>query len=127
MAKTFPYVINIEKATLENKAFRQVLHTNSRQQLVLMSLIPGEEIGMEVHENVDQFIRIEKGIALAVIIKAESRGKKTKYYLLEDGDCIMIPLGFYHNIINVGDEDLKLYTIYSPPEHKPGTYQEFHP
>lgn len=117
------YTVNIEEATLANNAFRRVLKTNKNQQLVLMSLKPLEEIGMEVHETIDQFIRIERGRGVAII----GTHPRSKIYLLKDGDIIMIPAGTYHNIVNIGEDKMKLYTLYSPPEHEPGTYQEFHP
>ncbi len=105
------YVINIEKATKENENFRKVLYTAKNNQLVLMSLKPGEEIREEVH-TLDQFIRIEEGDGKAVLDGAEHK--------IEDGTAIVIPAGMRHNIINTSDEELKLYTIYSPPEHKDG-------
>ena len=109
------YLTNIEKASIKNKAFRRVLFTSGHQQLVLMSLLPGEEIGEEIHDNVDQFIRVEKGIGIAVIWDVP--------YLLKDGSAIVIPAGTKHNVINIDDEPMKLYTIYSPPNHPPGTLQ----
>lgn len=106
------FVINIEEATKDNENFRQVLYTAKNSQLVVMSLKPGEEIGSEVHE-LDQFIRIEKGKGKAVIDDME--------YELEDDFAVVIPAGAKHNIINTSDgKELKLYTIYSPPEHKDG-------
>lgn len=105
------YVINIEKATKENENFRKVLYTAKNNQLVLMSLKPGEEIREEVH-TLDQFIRIEEGDGKAVLDGAEHK--------IEDGTAVVIPAGMRHNIINTSDEELKLYTIYSPPEHKDG-------
>jgi len=105
------YVINIEKATEENESFRQVLYTAKNSQLVLMNLKPGEEIGEEVH-TLDQFIRVEEGEGKAILDGAEHK--------IEDGTAIVIPAGMRHNIINISDEELKLYTIYSPPEHKDG-------
>jgi mannose-6-phosphate isomerase-like protein (cupin superfamily) len=106
------YIINIEKETLENDNFRKVLYTGKNSQLVLMSLKPSEEIGMEVH-TLDQFIRVEKGKGKAVLDGVE--------HALEDGSAVVIPAGTNHNIINTDvDDELKLYTIYSPPEHKDG-------
>ncbi|NCT55082.1 cupin domain-containing protein [Candidatus Falkowbacteria bacterium] len=102
---------NIEKATLENNYFRKVLYTGKNSQLVLMSLKPGEEIGMEIHSENDQFFRFEQGAGKCLIDGNE--------YLVEDGSAIIVPAGAEHNIINVSDsEDLKLYTIYSPAHHK---------
>lgn len=107
------YFTNIEKDTLENENFRKVLYTSKHSQLVLMSLRPKEEIGMEVHPENDQFFRIEKGKGECII-----DGNR---YELEDGVAIVVPAGAEHNVINTSDtEELKLYTIYSPPHHKDG-------
>lgn len=111
------YVNNIEKDTLENENFRKVLNTTDRSQLVVMSLLPGEEIGNEIHPEVDQFIRIEQGRGKAVINNSEE-------YELEDDFAIVIPANTWHNIINTGDEKLKLYTVYTPPNHPAGTIHE---
>jgi len=105
--------VNIEKATLENDNFRKVLYTGKNSQLVLMSLLPKEEIGMEVHEENDQFFRFEKGEGKVIIDGNE--------YTVADGSAIVVPAGAEHNIINVSEtEALKLYTIYSPAHHKDG-------
>ncbi len=107
------YSINIEKEALENNNFRKVLYTGKHSQLVLMSLKPKEEIGMEVHPDNDQFFRFENGSAKCVIDSNE--------YRVGDGAVIVVPAGAQHNIINASDtEDLKLYTIYSPAHHKDG-------
>ena len=104
---------NIEKATLENNNFRKVLYTAKHCQLVLMSLQPKEEIGMEVHPDNDQFFRFEKGRGKCIIDGNE--------YTLTDGSVIIVPAGARHNIINTSEtEPLKLYTIYSPAHHKDG-------
>ncbi len=104
---------NIEKDTLENDNFRKVLYTGKHSQLVLMSLKPKEEIGMEVHSENDQFFRFEKGNGKCIIDGNE--------YDLKDGVAIIVPAGAQHNIINTSEnEDLKLYTIYSPAHHKDG-------
>ena len=108
---------NIEKDTLENGNFRKVLYTGKHSQLVLMSLKPKEEIGMEVHPDNDQFFRFEKGQGKCIIDGNE--------YDLQDGSAIVVPSGAQHNIINVSEtEDLKLYTIYSPAHHKDGIVRE---
>lgn len=108
------YTINIEEKTSQNENFREVLYTSQHAQLVVMSLLPNEEIGMEVHEIVDQFIRIEKGEAKAILNGEE--------HSLSDGDAIIIPAKTQHNIINSSSENkLKLYTIYSPAHHKDKT------
>jgi len=107
------YVDNIEKQTLENSNFRKVLFTGPKSQLVVMSLKPGEDIGEEVHSDVDQFLRIEKGKGKVVL-----DGEETN---VEDDWAIVVPAGTKHNLINTSKEELKLYTIYTPPEHKDGT------
>jgi mannose-6-phosphate isomerase-like protein (cupin superfamily) len=105
---------NIEKDTLGNSNFRRVLYTGKHSQLVLMSLKPGEEIGEEVHKTVDQFFRFEKGEGVVSI-----DGVKQK---VVDGDAVIVPAGARHNVINASKTtELKLYTIYSPPEHQDGT------
>jgi mannose-6-phosphate isomerase-like protein (cupin superfamily) len=105
---------NIEKDTLQNNNFRKVIYTAKHCQLVLMSLKPKEEIGMEVHTDNDQFFRFEKGMGQVII-----DGNK---YDVKDGSAIIVPAGAQHNIINISDKDeLKLYTIYSPAHHKDGT------
>ncbi len=107
------YNANIEKDTLENTNFRKVLYTGKHCQLVLMSLKPNEEIGMEIHADNDQFFRFEKGEGKCIIDGNE--------YALTDGSVIIVPSGAQHNIINTSTtEDLKLYTIYSPAHHKDG-------
>jgi mannose-6-phosphate isomerase-like protein (cupin superfamily) len=106
------YVVDIEKVTKENKNFRRVLYTAKNSQLVVMALKPGEEIGEEVH-TLDQFIRIEKGKGKAVLDGVEHK--------IEDDYAVVIPAGARHNIINTSkDKEMKLYTIYSPPEHRDG-------
>lgn len=105
---------HIEEATLGNSNFRQVLFTGAHAQLVLMSLKPGEEIGMEVHPTVDQFFRFEKGQGKVIIDSEE--------FAVKDGDAVIVPAGSNHNVINTSQtDDLKLYTIYSPPNHPDGT------
>lgn len=107
------FAANIEQDTLDNGKFRKVLYTGKYSQLVLMSLLPKEEIGTETHEGTDQFFRFEKGRAKVIINSAE--------YNVADGSAVVIPAGATHNIINTSDsEELKLYTIYSPPHHKDG-------
>lgn len=104
---------NIEDDTLENENFRKVLYTAKHCQLVLMTLQPNEEIGMEVHQDNDQFFRIEKGMGKCIIDGNE--------YEIKDGSAIIVPCGAQHNVINVSATDkLKLYTIYSPAHHKDG-------
>lgn len=107
------YVTNIEERTQANEYFRQVLFTTGRSQLVVMALQPGEEIGMEVHPEHDQFIRFEKGSGKVIMDGEES--------IISDGYAVVIPAGTEHNVINTSQEVMKLYTIYTPPEHKDGT------
>lgn len=106
------YVTNIEKETLENENYRKVLYTAKNSQLVLMTIQPGDEIGLETHE-LDQFIRIEAGKATVTLDGVE--------HSVEDDWAVVIPAGTKHNVVNTGDEPLRLYSIYSPPEHKDGT------
>ena len=109
------YVGAIEELSLRNTYFRQVLFTAKHAQLVVMCLQPGEEIGDEVHADVDQFFRIERGEARFVFDEKEER-------LVRDGDCVVVPAGTYHNVVNASKTaQLKLYTIYSPPNHPDGT------
>jgi mannose-6-phosphate isomerase-like protein (cupin superfamily) len=109
------YVGSIEKQTLQNTYFRQVLFTGRHEQLVVMCLRPGEEIGDEVHPNVDQFFRIEKGEAKFVFNEKDE-------HKVRDGDAVVVPAGTFHNVINMSKTlELKLYTIYSPPNHPDGT------
>lgn len=105
------YKTNIEKDTLANESFRKVLYTGKNSQLVLMSLKPKEEIGIEVHGDIDQFFRFESGNGIVYIDDMQ--------YEVSDGDAVIVPAGSRHNVINTSDiESLKLYTIYSPPEHQ---------
>lgn len=107
------FAINIKKATLENGNYRKALYTGKHSQLVLMSLKPKEEIGLEVHPDNDQFFRFEKGQGKCIIDGNE--------YEVQDGSAIVVPAGAQHNVINASDsEELKLYTIYSPAHHKDG-------
>src|ERR1035437_6134257 len=107
------YNANIEKDTLANTNFRKALYTAKHCQLVLMSLKPNEEIGMEVHKDNDQFFRFEKGEGKCIIDGNE--------YELKDGTAIVVPAGAQHNVINTSEtEDLKMYTIYSPAHHQEG-------
>jgi mannose-6-phosphate isomerase-like protein (cupin superfamily) len=107
------YVGKIEELTLQNTNFRQVLYTGKHAQLVVMCLQVGEDIGSEVHETVDQFFRIESGSAKVVMNGEEA--------FVGDGDAFIVPAGTTHNVVNVGQSPLKLYTIYSPPNHPEGT------
>lgn len=107
------FVANIERETVENTYFRRVLYTGKYSQLVLMCLKPGEEIGEEVHDDVDQFFRFEKGEGVVVIDGVS--------HAVKDGSAVIVPNGANHNVLNTSKTtDLKLYTIYSPPEHRDG-------
>ena len=106
---------DIEKLTVQNMDFRRVVYTGKHLQLVLMTLQPGEEIGAEVHEDTDQFFRIEQGRG-RVVIDGQSHD-------IEADDAIVVPAGARHNVINSGSNPLKLYTIYGPPEHRDGLVQ----
>ena len=109
------YVGSIEKQTMENAFFRRVLFTGPHSQLVVMCLQPGEAIGDEVHPKVDQFFRIERGDAKFVFREKEE-------HTVHDGDAVVVPAGTYHNVVNASNTaPLKLYTIYSPPNHPDGT------
>ena len=109
------YVEDIEETTSGNKDFRRVLYTGKHVQLVVMSIRKNDEIGEEVHEDRDQFFRVEKGKGEVVI-----DGDRTK---IRAGDGIVVPAGARHNVINTGSKRLKLYTIYGPPEHKDGVVE----
>lgn len=110
------YKGNIEKLTEENNDFRHVLYTGEHSQLVLMTLQKGEEIGEEIHAGNDQFFRFESGMGKVIINETT--------YEVSAGDAVIIPSGAKHNIINVGDGALKMYTIYAPAHHKDGTIQK---
>lgn len=112
------FVGNIEGLTLENTSFRQVLYTGKYAQLVVMCLQPGEEIGNEVHDTVDQFFRIEEGEAKFVFPNGEE-------HVVHGSDAVVVPAGTFHNVINTSkDKTLKLYTLYSPPNHPQGTVHQ---
>ncbi len=108
------YVTNIEEASKQNTNFRKVLYTARNMQLVLMSLLPGEEIGEEVHE-LDQFIRLDAGQGKVVLNGVEHE--------VSDGFAVVVPQGVKHNVINTGSLPMKLYTLYAPPDHKDGEVQ----
>ena len=106
------FVADIEKLTVENTDFRRVLYTGKYLQLVLMTLQPGEEIGEEVHEDHDQFFRVESGAG-----EVRIDGKATP---VKDDDAVIVPAGARHNVVNTGDRPLAFYTLYGPPEHRDG-------
>ena len=107
------FIDDIEELTEDNDDFRRVLYTGRHLQLVLMALQPGEDIGEEVHDDGDQFFRIEEGEGTVTIDGVE--------HAVEDDDAIVVPAGARHNVVNTGSGPLKFYTVYGPPEHRDGT------
>ena len=116
------HAVDIEKETLENTDYRRVLYTPGFQQLVLMSIPPKQDIPLEVHADVDQFFRFESGEGEMHFGKNEEEVIKVK-----DGSGVTVKHGTYHRVLNTGDKDLKLYSIYSPPEHPPNRVDKFRP
>lgn len=114
-----PWAFDIEAATLANESYRSANWTGQFMQLVFMTLKPGEEIDLEIHDGHDQFIRIEEGKAL--VLMGKEAGNLTWRQEVEDDWAILIPAGYWHQIKNTGTNDLKLYTLYGPPEHPKGT------
>lgn len=117
-----PFVTNIEEATLENKNYRTALWTGDLLQVTLMSIPVNGDIGAEVHNENDQFLRVEQGHGR--VLMGESEDKITLDTEVGPEDAILIPHGTYHNVINIGEEDLKLYSIYGPAHHAHGTVHE---
>jgi mannose-6-phosphate isomerase-like protein (cupin superfamily) len=114
-----PLVLNIEKAAVQNNTFRTALWTGTHLQVTLMSINPGEDIGVEMHPNVDQFLRVEQGRGL---VKMGHSGDNLNLQAsVYDDDAIIVPAGTWHNLINTGNTPLKLYSIYAPPQHPRGT------
>lgn len=116
------WVDDIEKATLENDTFRTVLFTGAHLQMTVMCIQPGEEIGVEKHDDLDQFIRIEQGSGQVQMGPAEDDLSEVRD--VEDDWAAIIPGGTWHNVVNTGSEPLRLYSIYTPPEHPEGTVHE---
>ena len=114
-----PYVTDIEAATLGNNTFRTTVWTGKHLQLTVMCLQPEEEIGLEVHHDLDQFLRIEQGHGRVVM--GPTRDDLSFKREVSDDDVILVPAGSWHNVTNTGDEPLKLYSVYGPAEHEPGT------
>lgn len=114
-----PYVVNIEDETLANTNYRTTLWTGKHLQMTVMAIAPGDDIGLEVHEDHDQFLRVEQGRGRVQMGPAEDRLEFDE----EVGDdwVILVPAGSWHNVTNIGDEPLKVYSIYAPPEHEHGT------
>ena len=113
------WVADIERETLDNETFRTVLFTGEHTQLTVMRLGPGEDIGRESHPNLDQFLRIEQGQARLELGRTEDAIDET--HQVEDDWAMIIPAGVWHNVVNTGTGDVKLYSLYSPPEHPDGT------
>jgi mannose-6-phosphate isomerase-like protein (cupin superfamily) len=116
-----PYAINIDLATKQNNNYRTALWTGTHFQVTLMSIKVGEDIGLEIHPNIDQFIRIEDGEG--IVRMGKSKDNLDFQGRIRDGFAIMIPAGTWHNIVNTGNKPLKLYSIYAPPQHPQGVVQ----
>jgi mannose-6-phosphate isomerase-like protein (cupin superfamily) len=117
-----PYQGNIERQTKQNPDYRNTLFTGQHSQIIVMKILPKQQIGNEVHKNVDQFFRIEQGSAKFSIDNGRERFRE------KSGDAVMVPAGHWHNVTNPSStKPLKLYTIYSPSNHPPGTRQKFKP
>lgn len=114
-----PFVTNIDKATRQNRNFRTALWTGRHLQLTLMSIPTGGEIGLEIHPETDQFIRIESGNGMVMMGPAKNRLNFQRP--VSDGYAVFVPAGTWHNIVNTGNRPLKIYTIYAPPHHPHGT------
>ena len=109
------WVGDVEQATVTNTDFRRVLFTGRQQQLTVMRLAPGEEIGLESHDHLDQFLRVEQGTARLTL--GRSKDQVNEEHQLEEDWAVVVPGGVWHNVINVGSDELKLYSLYAPPEH----------
>lgn len=119
-----PYIVDIEKETLDNDAFRDTLWTGEHLQLTVMRIKPGDDIGLEVHPDNDQFLRIEQGRGRCQMGPAEDDLPFDEE--VTDDWVILVPAGTWHNVTNIGDEDLKVYALYGPPDHVPGTVHPTH-
>ena len=118
----FPFVVDIKKATLANENFRTAIWTGEHFQITLMTIQPGEDIGLEMHPHVDQFLRIEQGNG--VVQMGASKDRLVIRQRVFDDFAIVVPAGTWHNLINTGNIPLKLYSIYAPPNHPKGTIHE---
>lgn len=114
-----PFVVDIEEATLENDTYRTTLWTGSHMQLTVMSIKPGDDIGLEVHADHDQFLRVESGRGRVEMGPAEDQLDFVRE--VSDDWAILVPAGSWHNVTNIGEDDLKVYSLYGPPEHEHGT------
>jgi mannose-6-phosphate isomerase-like protein (cupin superfamily) len=119
-----PYVVDIEGLTKDNENFRATLWTGEKLQLTVMSIEPGDDIGLEVHQGIDQFLRIEKGEGFCKMGPTEDNLNFEQK--VKEDDAIFVPANMWHNVINTGDKPLKLYTIYAGPDHLPGTLHRTH-
>ena len=119
-----PYIVDIEKETLDNDTFRNTLWTGEHLQLTVMSIKPGDDIGLEVHPDNDQFLRVEQGRGRCQMGPAEDDLPFDEE--VSDDWIILVPAGTWHNVTNIGDEDLKVYALYGPPDHVPGTVHPTH-
>lgn len=119
-----PFVVNIEDATLQNETYRTTIWTGEKLQVTVMSILPNDDIGLEVHHGIDQFIRIEQGKGLCQIGPSKENLNFEKE--VTDDDAVFVPANMWHNIVNTGNEPLKLYTIYAGPDHIPGTVHQTH-
>lgn len=115
-----PFVANIEDATLENSNYRTTLWTGNNLQVTLMAIQPGHDIGLEVHNTTDQFLRIEEGKATVYLGKSK---ENLDSWEANNDDVVIVPAGIWHNLVNSGDIPLKVYSIYAPPQHPHGTVQ----
>ena len=116
------WVGDIEEETLANTTFRTVVFTGEHTQLTVMSLAPGESIGREAHEDIDQFLRVERGSGRVELGRSEDSVDET--HEVRDDWAVIVPAGVWHDVVNTGDGELKLYSLYSPPEHPDGTVHE---
>ena len=117
-----PYVVNIEDATLDNENFRTALWTGEKMQLTLMSIPVGGDVGLEVHNDTDQFLRLEQGRGRVQM--GPSKNDFTFDEVVSDDWIILVPKGMWHNVTNIGDEPMKIYSLYAPPHHEDGTIHE---
>ncbi len=114
-----PFTVDIEAATLQNDTYRTALWTGAHLQLTLMSIDPGADIGLEVHPHLDQFIRVEAGQGM--VLMGDGPNNLFHRQPVADATAFIIPAGYWHNLVNTGGQALKLYSIYAPPQHPPGT------
>ena len=116
-----PFVVDIDQETKDNPNYRTALWTGNHLQLTLMSIPPGGEIGLEVHPDTDQFLRVEQGCGMVMMGPDKNQMNRQKVY---DGWAILVPAGTWHNVVNTGSRHLQLYSIYAPPHHPHGTVQQ---